>query len=365
MDVNTFIGKSQQQIASHRVREALEYALNSAREAHYPQFKILCLHTVVEVCHYHVGDGEASRAWCFALLDWVDKNRGVITDIPSLREVMEDMYIKQCEIIADAALSYEEYFEYMEKIKSIRPHTALQSSQVELIRSMQDEGQPWSANMLLLAVRYAGANGDTGQFNTMYGSAASLYGLMLQNRRKLRLSRTDLKMSVTNYSASIGNLVTQADSYYKNTPGRLDPNEYLFMIDKAVRLINESKRDIMEPDAGEEEIGYLTEQREALLDMSPLSIAVTSPPDAMNIIENPGMLDEIMGAKGSYTAPPKLSNDGRKSGSSLLNSIINLILAVFSWYFALTLGQWWWYACAVLFSLSAIGGFIAGSKGKK
>ncbi|HWR61808.1 MAG TPA: hypothetical protein VN580_09370 [Clostridia bacterium] len=364
MDVNTFIGKSQQQIASYRVREALEYALSSAREAGYPQFKILCLHTVVEVCHYYAGDGEASRAWCFALLDWMDKNPGVITDIPSLREVMEDMYIKQCEIIADVAISYEEYFKYMEKIKSVRPHTSLQSSQVELIGSMQAEGQPWSANMLLLAARYAGANSNTGQSNTMYGSAASLYGLMLQNRRKLRLSRTDLKMSVTNYSASIGNLVAQADNYYKNISGRFEPNEYLFMIDKAIRVINESKRDIMEPDAGEEEIGYLTEQREALLNMAPISIKVTSPPAAMNIIENPELLDEIIGIQGPYAASAKLSPEGRKSGS-FLSSVFSLVLAVSSWYFAFTLGQWWWYLCAAIFTLSAIGGFIGRNKSKR
>ncbi len=358
MDVNTFTAKSQQQIAAHKVREALDYALNSAREADYPQFKILCLHTVLEACHYYAGDGEACRAWCLALLDWTGKNPGVISDIPSLREVMEDMYIKQCEIMADIALSYDEYFEYMEKIKSVRPHTALQSSQVDLIASMRDEGQPWSVNMLLLAARYAGANGSTGQSSTMYGSAASLYGLMLQNRRKLRLSRTDLKMCATNYSASIGNLVAQADNYHKNISGYLDPNDYLFMLDKAIRIINESKSDIMEPDAGEEEIGYLTEQSRALLNMASTSNTVMSVPDAMKIIENSELINEIMQGYGSNASSLKSRREGRSGGSPLLS----VTLAAASWYFAFKLGQWWWYVAAVLLSLSAVGGFIGRSR---
>lgn len=68
MDVKTFIAKSQQQITTYRIREALDYALNSAREADYPQFKILCLHTVVEIFHYYAGDGEAipCLVLCFA-----------------------------------------------------------------------------------------------------------------------------------------------------------------------------------------------------------------------------------------------------------------------------------------------------------
>ncbi len=360
MDVNTFTSKSQQQIAAHKVREALDYALNSAREADYPQFKILCLHTVLETCHYYAGDGETCRAWCLALLDWADKNPGVITDIPSLREVMEDMYIKQCEIMADVALSYEEYFEYMEKIKSIKPHTTLQSSQTDLIASMRDEGQPWSVNMLLLAARYAGVNGSIGQSSTMYGSAASLYGLMLQNRRKLRLSRTDLKMCVTNYSASIGNLIAQADNYYRNISGHLDPNDYLFMFDKAVRIINECKSDIMEPDAGEKEIGYLTEQRRALSGMDSTDNVVIPVPDAMKIIENSEMINEIMQSLNPYASLLKSGREGRSGGSPLLT----VILAAASWYFAFKMGQWWWYVAAVLLSLSAVGGFIGRSKNK-
>jgi hypothetical protein len=314
MDVNTFISQSQQQLTSRKVREAIDFALDAAREANFAQFKILCLHTVVEACYYFAGDGEATRVWCEALLNWMDRNTNVITDVPSLREVMEDMYIKQCEILADTALSYEEYFTSMERIKSIRPHTELQSRQVDLINSMQNEGQPWSANMLLLAVRYSGANDIMGQSNTMYGPAAALYGLMLQNRRKLRLSRTDLKMSLTNYSTSIGNLVAEADSYYENTRERLNPNDYLFMLDKAISVINESKRDILEPNAGEEEIAYLTEQREALINALPFVNALTSPPDAMAITEHPELLDEIMVTN---LAPIKSANKLRLGGRFL------------------------------------------------
>lgn len=359
MDVNTFINKSQQQITSHRIREALDYALSSAREADFCQFKILCLHTVTEVCLYYAGDGETTRAWCFALLGWMDKNINVITDIPSLREVMEDMYIKQCAIIADTAISYEEYFEYMEKIKSIRPHTELQKGQVDLIKSMENEGQPWSMNMLLLAARYAGANDNMGQSNTMYGSAAALYGLMLQNRRKLRLSRTDLKMSITNYSASIGNLVEEADNYYKNTQGFLNPNDYLFMVDKAINIINESKKDVMEPNAGEDEISYLTEQREALMNKVSYGDAITSPPNAMTIIENQDLLNEIMESNFTKTSNPYKEFKEQNSSSSGFTIILRFIMAAASLYFAFTLNQWWWYILAVFFTLTAIGGIIS------
>lgn len=354
MDVNTFTARSQQQITAHRIREALDYALNSAREADYPQFKILCLHTVVEICHYYAGDGEASCAWCSSLLNWMDKNLGVIAKIPSLREVMEDMYIKECEILADAAVSYEEYFESMEKIRPIRPHTDLQSGQVDLIRSMQEEGQPWSTNMLFLATRYAGANDNMGQSNTMYSTAAALYGLMLQNRRKLRLSRTDLKLALTNYSASIGNITEEADNFYKNTPGSLNPNDYLFMYEKAICLIDESKKDVLEPDAGKEQIAYLREQREALLNMAPSGSALTSAPDAMGIIERPELLDEIMESK---------SRTGKNySGSSRSAVVLRLVLVAASLYFATTRGEWWWYGCAVFFILSIVGGLLSMKK---
>lgn len=295
-----------------------------------------------------------SRAWCYALLDWMDKNRGVITDVPSLREVMEDMYIKECSILADAALSYEEYFQSMERIKGIRPHTDLQRGQVELIKSMQEEGQSWSTNMLLLATRYAGTNDNMGQSNTMYGSAASLYGLMLLNRRKLRLSRTDLKLVMTNYSASIGNITAEADNYFRNAQGILKPNDYLFMYKKAIALIEESRKDAMEPNAGDEQITYLRGQQETMVNMAPTGSTLETPPEAMEIIEHPDMLDVIMASKGSTRL--------KQSSLSGFNTVLRLILIAFSIYFAITRGEWWWYACAVIFTLSAIGGLISARK---
>ena len=364
MDVNTFINKSQQLLTYRKVREAIDYALSAAREADYQQFKFLCLHTLVEICYYYAGDGEATRAWCFALIGWMDKNANVITAISSLREVMEDMYVKQCEIIADTAISYEEYFEYMEKIKSIRPHTELQSGQVDLIKSMQNEGQPWSSNMLFLAVRYAGANDNMGQSNTMYGPAAALYGLMLQNRRKLRLLRTDLKMSLMNYSASIGNLIAEADNYYKNTSGRINPNDYLFMLDKAISIITESKRDVMEPNAGEDELAYLTEQREALMNAIPLGNAVTSPPHAMTIIEHRELLAEIMETNLTGIPSPNIDSADQRSGSSGFSLFFEFIFAAASWYLAIVRGQWW-YLFAAFFTLTTIFRLLSPKNRKK
>ncbi len=353
MDVNIFISKSQQQITTHRIREALDYALRSAREADYPQFKILCLHTVVEICHYYACDGEASRAWCSSLLDWMDKNPDVITKMPSLREVMEDMYIKECEIKADAAISYEEYFETMERIRLFRSHTDLQRGQIDLIKSMQAEGQAWSTNMLLLAVRYAGANDNISQSNTMYSSAAALYGLLLQNRRKLRLSRTDLKLAMVNYSACIGDIIEEAANYYKNTSGRQNPNDYLFMLERAIGLIDESKKDVMEQNAGEEQVAYLRMQKEALIDMAPESSLLESPPEAMGIILHPGLLDEIMKLK-STSVPVK-------SGSSKAALAIRYFLAGISIYFAISRQEWWWYGCAAVI----IGGLIFNKNNKR
>lgn len=354
MDVNTFIEKSGQQIKSHRIREAMDYALSCAREADYPQFKILCLHTVVEICHFYAGDGEASSAWCSSLLNWMDKNPGVLTDIPSLREVMEDMYIKECELLADAATSYEEYFGAMERIQHIRSHTDLQGGQVELTKSMQAEGQPWSNNMMSLVTRYSGSNDGMGQLGSMHGSAATLYGLLLQNRRKLRLSRTDLKLVMKNYSISIGNITAAADDYYKNSLGSLNPNDYLFMYEKAARLIEESRKDVMEPNAGEEQIAYLDEQKKALIGMSLSSELLLSPPEAMGIITNPELIDEIMELRSRPGS--KLVN--KPIHTSGITIVLRMVLAALSLFLAITRAEWWWYLWTVFFVLTAIGRFL-------
>ena len=207
--------------------------------------------------------------------------------------------------------------------------------------------------MLLLAVRYAGANDNISQSNTMYSSAAALYGLLLQNRRKLRLSRTDLKLAMVNYSACIGDIIEEAANYYKNTSGRQNPNDYLFMLERAIGLIDESKKDVMEQNAGEEQVAYLRMQKEALIDMAPESSLLESPPEAMGIILHPGLLDEIMKLK-STSVPVK-------SGSSKAALAIRYFLAGISIYFAISRQEWWWYGCAAVI----IGGLIFNKNNKR
>jgi hypothetical protein len=238
VNVKKIVKEVQKLVAEHRVKEALNFIDQHNKPENYRQFRVLCMYNTAALWLEEAGDGSMARQKFFELLQFIETDMSMITEVPSLKEVMEDMYIKTCVIISDLALSYEEYEQHMAKIEKMRPYTPLQKEQMELIQNMKNEGHSWLVNILSLAERHV-SNGQD-----QFGKAAALYQLVLENRRKLRPSRADLKIAAYNYGTTMYNLVQKHLNYCHATKTPCNPDNYLFMLEKTISVLEESKRDV-------------------------------------------------------------------------------------------------------------------------
>ncbi|MDL2237385.1 hypothetical protein LJC56_06105 [Christensenellaceae bacterium OttesenSCG-928-K19] len=365
--VDDFIQMAQQLTAEHRIKEALDFVYAHSEPDNFRQFRVLCLYTAAGLWQEEAGDGETARQKLFEILQFIEEDMSMITEVPSLQEVMEDMYIKTCELICDMALSYEEYEQHMAKIALIRPYTTFQKGQMELIQNMKDEGQPWVVNMFLLAERYVG-NGVDGQQQDRYANAAALYQLILQNRRLLRPSRADLKIAGGNYGAYMFNLVQKHLSYCHTTSTPCNPDNYLFMLDKARDVLEESKRDVGDPAMTDELMTELSRTKTKLLEMKAKAEAAGynyTRPGEVRTGPSYGQGGGLgnMGSQVVGNTPPddpgvKKMEKGMRVGW-LVFAIILTALAAFLWYRGITLpdGKWWRILLAVICTFGAIGNY--------
>lgn len=240
MELNEYIEMSTEMLRSFRQIELLKLSKKSAEEAPYRQFKILCFYTLVETYTMSTCEGELGRLWGGAVLDYLDKHPQIIPELPFLRDVMEDMYVKLCDIMSMLALSYDEYMTYMERVKNVRPWTELQAGQVKLIQSMKEEGHAWHTNIMLLMGRYIG--NDFGQ-SPSNSNAAALGQLMLQNRRRLRLPRTVLDTLLQNYPACIHNWVHEAQTFCDANYKPFNAGNFTPTVSRALALLIDCEQD--------------------------------------------------------------------------------------------------------------------------
>ncbi len=241
-----------------RLRETVDLCEATVDTARDEQFKALCLENLGEYAFFSVGDAELARENCKAAIDMMDADIGVLysNPMPDRRTLMEDMYIKLCEMMAQLAVSFDEYFEYMEKIKKFRNLTPLQSGQVELVESLKAEGRDWAYNIQGLADRYISSGG--------FGASAALHYLLIANRRQLRLPRGHLEAALVNYSKSVRDNVTKCMSVCNEKRIPCNPYNYLFLVDKAIGTVESCIGDVQNKEPVDAELEALRDLKEKL-----------------------------------------------------------------------------------------------------
>jgi tetratricopeptide (TPR) repeat protein len=143
-----------------------------------------------------------------------------------------------CENLMILSLSYEEYIENAEKLRGIKPDADILKGQYPAVMKMRDSGHPWSYAMMVFAQTYYNRN-DPRLDSGMYGNALSLYQLILANRRVLRVSKDDMATVMFEYCALMLRHVSDSIKIVEKSRMRIEPNDYLFMMEKACGYYDE------------------------------------------------------------------------------------------------------------------------------
>ena len=241
----------------HRVREAMVFFRKTANETGMPQNKINCLNTLMKLYMFDAGDGDAARETARELLDIMDSDMSIITGYPMYRPMMETIYAYACDIFATHALSYEEFDEYMEKMKVIGPHSGEHVKRIQSIQTRKENGQSWTANMVLRASYKPGENFRDG--------AAALCSLILKHRRELRLRLEDFSNVVKNYSIAVYTGIKGYLDYCHIKRIPIFHDNYMFIIEDAETLLRKCKEDGRELDVLEGSLTILDNARYLLL----------------------------------------------------------------------------------------------------
>ena len=166
-----------------------------------------------------LGDGEEARR-CYETV--IDIKENDFFDLKT--NAFENMMI--------LSKSYEEYMNWAEKLKEKKPDADVIKGQYPHVLIARDAGHKWYIVLMSFAETYYNRN-DTRLDAGMYGCAASIYQILLDNRKILRIPKDDLRIIFFEYIALMWRIISDAILLAQNKGMNIDPDDYMFMIEKA------------------------------------------------------------------------------------------------------------------------------------
>ena len=249
-----FIQTNQMLAENKRFKELIEfceYAISSAvwLTPIERQCEALCRWTLAEHYFFNIGDAKKAREGYKSFLKYVDSDISMITEAPTFKEIMEDMYAKSCVGMGQLAISYDEYFTFIKKIETVRPLTKIQKNQMDNIEYNRYHGVSWCDNIVQSA-QLEVKSVDSGALDRLPVAVAisSLLLIYPETEPPIDILRTAIDIYSVFVCRFIGASVLHCAS--KKHPS--NPDNYRFILEQAIDLVGEFLEDMEIQDIAKE-----------------------------------------------------------------------------------------------------------------
>ncbi len=216
-----------------RFRSALNELQRTHDTSRNPENLLLITYNMGAIHWWELGNGQRARE---LFLETVRIIRG--EQLQSDDEIVKTILANNYENLMLLSLSYEEYESWSQQLRKIQPDNHIFLDQVPVFLNAQEEGHPWSDMLQDIARSYynrSDANSDRGY----YGCGASIWHLLLTNRKVLRVGRENWKDAVFEFGALALRITSDAKIAMERSTQGYDPSECLFIIDPAIQFVEE------------------------------------------------------------------------------------------------------------------------------
>ncbi|MEI7845037.1 MAG: hypothetical protein WCK35_04445 [Chloroflexota bacterium] len=238
-------------------------------------------------------------------------NHPEINSLPKIGEFLA----YTCENRMLLSLSYDEYDLWADRLRALRPDEAILLGQVPIIHEKREAGMPWSDMVQMIATSYYNRN-DPQLDPGLYGRAAGVYQLLLENRRKLRLNREDWAKVVYEFGALLEKLNMECMRAMEEA-NQIYPDECLFYLELARNRVDE----FLQSNQPSDTITFLSNSIDKMLEMSAQGNRGLAPADI-----------SIPFGERDIRSMPKLSILSCLPTLALIGVIIYVFGKFFSWW---------------------------------
>lgn len=274
--------------------------------------RTMALYNIAVYYMDELGNGMVAKQYLEEAITNYDANPELLTN-----EKTGYLFGWALENLMGLALSFDEYDQWADRLRVVSTNEGILLGQVPVIHEAMEAGKPWSEVMVMLASAYYNRN-DPAQDAGKYGRAAGIFDLLLENRKRLRVSRDHWVYALYEYGALMQKL-SMLSVRAMEVQGSVDYEECRFYLINAKQRLDEFLATNQPTDA----LQILAKNLDELLEMSNQTPSVSWQP--------------IMPTN-QYTPMP-LTPGSRPF--NLLSCLLNLVILGALFFFAGKLFNWW------------------------
>ena len=180
-----------------------------------------------------IGNGENARKFFKLSVENAEE-----FGVNKVQKVLPSMVANACENLMHLSLTYDEHFEWVEKLRKLDSTDDVLRGLVPKIQEMQQRGIPWSHVLELLANNVYNREDpklDRGE----YARAVSTYHLILLNRKSMRLPREDWSRIIYEYGTLALRVSSDMANLLQHSRQPKIIAEFLFVVQDAKPFVDE------------------------------------------------------------------------------------------------------------------------------
>ncbi len=207
--------------------------LKAFEECKDPIGRLLAAYNLGGAFWASIGDGVNARKFYKIAVEEAE-NIG----LTKVRELLPSIVANACENLMHLSLTYEEYFEWSEKLRKLDPTDDVLRGMVPHIREAQEKGIQWAQTLESIACECYNRN-DPSLDRGEYARAVSTYELILRNRKNMRLPREAWSRIIYEYGALAIKVADDAFRKMERSQQTLSISEFVFVAQNARPFVDE------------------------------------------------------------------------------------------------------------------------------
>ena len=224
--------------SDHRRKGQYQSTIDSYKLAlkKFPEHTIFCAYNLGALYQTELGYGDIALEYYLKAIDWYHQNPDSRKNDPGAQKELDVIISATYENMTLLSSSYEEFYDWAEKTLALNPGANSLRDNKKKIEIKEKSGNPWKQTYFETANIFW--NTDPNKDKGLYGFGASIYRMLLINRKKLRVDRQQYEFCANGYGALMQLIFAKILNVQNNTIGKIQISEIEFILDDVIAVLS-------------------------------------------------------------------------------------------------------------------------------
>ena len=217
-----------------RYRSAIKYYKEVIHN--FPEHTMFLAYNLGTIYQTELGYGDKSKDCYLKVVEWHNAQPDYRRNDYNARKTLDTILANTYENLTLLSDSYEEFFNWANKLKEINPHADVLKDNIPDVQNAEQMGLRWT--QVYYETSHLFWDKEPTRDRGLYGFGASIFRRLILNREKSRLNPELYQSTARGYGALMLMIIARIGTEMESLIGRVEVEEVDFIIIDTISLLN-------------------------------------------------------------------------------------------------------------------------------